>query len=93
MSPQDVPVDLRAAITRVLRTRHREVLPDCGIELEFDQGIVATCLHCRLTWGVRRPRYRDAAWWTCPGGCLPPSAYAGPAGAPRTEDPECRSSR
>jgi len=58
-----------------------------GIELDFDLGIVATCLHCRLTWRVSRQHYRFAAWWTCPSGCLPTGRGADEADVPTSRNP------
>ncbi len=63
---------LLAAVRTVLRGKARSELPAHGVDVIFDDGIVAVCRSCRISWSVSRPHLANLAWWSCPGGCEPP---------------------
>lgn len=58
-----------AAVTAAVRGRKRIEVPDHGIHVAFDGGIVATCVRCRVSWEVSRQHFNNLAWWRCPSGC------------------------
>jgi hypothetical protein len=60
---------LIAAARRILRTRRDEHVPDAGINLSFDAGIIATCRRCHISWRVSRSHFEHVEWWACPSGC------------------------
>jgi hypothetical protein len=60
-----------SAAHRTLRTRTTTELATEGIDLMFDEGIVATCRCCRISWRVSRSRFRQIEWWSCPSNCKP----------------------
>lgn len=62
---------LLAAVRTVLRGKTKSELPAHGIDVVFDDGIVAVCRSCRISWGVSRPHLANLAWWSCPRGCEP----------------------
>ncbi len=61
-----------SAVRTLLRGRQRIALPDEGIDLLFDGGVVARCQVCELSWHVRRTQYASRGWWSCPSGCKRP---------------------
>ncbi len=58
-----------AAVKSVLRTRHAAPVPEAGIDLMFDAGVVARCRACNVSWHVARTQYKSPHWWACPSGC------------------------
>jgi hypothetical protein len=60
-----------AAVKKLLRGRQDVALPEQGIDLLFDAGVVARCRLCRLSWEVKRSQFSCAGWWSCPSGCRP----------------------
>jgi hypothetical protein len=60
---------LLAAVTTAVRGRNRIAVPDHGIFVAFEDGIVATCATCGVSWEVSRRHFKHLAWWRCPGGC------------------------
>lgn len=67
------------AVKTLLRNRHSVSLPDLAIDLLFDQGVVARCRECGLSWEVKRTQFSLPGWWTCPSGCSPSRRPAVPA--------------
>ena len=61
-----------SALKTVLRGRETVAVPDCGIDVMFDSGVIARCRACRVAWTVRRSQFRLPGWWACPSGCRPP---------------------
>lgn len=57
------------AVKTLLRGRTDVLLPDQGIDLLFDDGVIARCRECRLSWEVKRSNFRSPGWWSCPSGC------------------------
>ena len=60
-----------AAVKKLLRGRQDISLPEQGIDLLFDAGVIARCRFCRLSWEVKRSQFSCAGWWRCPSGCRP----------------------
>jgi len=60
-----------AAVKTLLRGRKGISLPEQGIDLVFDAGVVARCRACRLCWEVKRSQFSTLGWWSCPSGCRP----------------------
>lgn len=58
-----------AAVKSLLRGRQDVPLPDQGIDLLFDDGVIARCRDCRLSWQVKRSQFSSPGWWSCPSGC------------------------
>lgn len=58
-----------AAVKTLLRGRKEIPLPEHGIDLLFDDGVVARCRSCRLSWEVKRSQFSSLGWWSCPSGC------------------------
>jgi len=58
-----------AAVKTLLRGRNDVCLPDQGIDLLFDEGVIARCRFCRLSWEVKRSQFSAPGWWSCPSGC------------------------
>jgi len=58
-----------AAVKRLLRGRTDVQLPEQGIDLLFDAGVVARCRACQLAWEVKRSQFSSLGWWSCPSGC------------------------
>ncbi len=58
-----------SAISESRRTGSSVPLPQHGLTIEWDDGAVASCDRCGISWRVSRARYRTAGWWTCPRGC------------------------
>jgi hypothetical protein len=58
-----------AAVTAAVAGRRSIAVPDRGIYVAFDEGVVATCVTCRVSWEVSRQNFKHLAWWQCPGGC------------------------
>jgi hypothetical protein len=56
-------------VRMVLRGRELREVPDHGIDITFDDGVLAICRVCRMSWGVGRRQFTTAAWWSCPRGC------------------------
>ena len=67
--PSDVLSTILGATRSVMRTHERVELPRHGIDLLFDEGIVARCRACDISWRVSRSRFSQVAWWACPRGC------------------------
>jgi len=68
----DVPLQrILAAVRSLVGGRERIELVDDGIDLLFDDGVVARCRACDVAWRVSRGHFRHRAWWSCPGGCRP----------------------
>jgi hypothetical protein len=65
-----------AAVKKLLRGRQDVSLPEQGIDLLFDAGVIARCRFCRLSWEVKRSQFASAGWWNCPSGCRPRSESA-----------------
>lgn len=63
-----------AGVKTLLRGRRDVSLPDQGIDLLFDGGVVARCRACRLLWEVKRSQFASLGWWSCPSGCRPSGA-------------------
>ena len=63
-----------AGVKALLRARTSVSLPDQGIDLLFDAGVVARCRSCGVSWEVKRTQYSALGWWTCPSGCSRPGA-------------------
>ena len=61
-----------AGVKALLRARHVVQLPDEGIDLLFDGGVVARCRTCQVSWEVKRTQYSALGWWACPSGCRRP---------------------
>lgn len=61
-----------AGVKDLLRGRESIQLPDHGIDLLFDEGVVARCRTCDLSWAVRNSHFASAGWWACPKGCRAP---------------------
>jgi hypothetical protein len=59
-------------VKAVLRARTAVSLPDHGIDLLFDAGVVARCRNCQVSWEVKRTQYGALGWWACPSGCRRP---------------------
>jgi hypothetical protein len=60
-----------AGVKTLLRGIEIVHLPDQGIDLLFDDGVVARCRACELSWTVRNAHFTSAGWWSCPKGCKP----------------------
>jgi hypothetical protein len=60
-----------AAARGVLKARQGVSLPEEGIDLLFDGGVVARCRVCEVSWHVSRTQYAARGWWSCPSGCKP----------------------
>jgi hypothetical protein len=58
-----------AAVKKLLRGRDDVPLPEHGIDLLFDDGVIARCRACRLSWEVKRSQFSALGWWSCPNGC------------------------
>jgi hypothetical protein len=58
-----------AAVKTALLARERIEVPQQGIYVAFDAGVVATCFTCGVSWEVKRCHFRQPEWWRCPGGC------------------------
>jgi len=58
-----------AAVAAAVAGRGPIAVPDRGIYVAFDEGVVATCVTCRVSWKVSRHNFKNLAWWRCPGGC------------------------
>jgi hypothetical protein len=58
-----------AAVTAAVAGRRPIAVPDRGIYVAFDEGVVATCVTCQVSWEVSRHNFKHLAWWRCPGGC------------------------
>jgi len=56
-------------VRMVLRGRELREVPENGIDITFDDGVLAICRACRMSWGVGRRQFTTAAWWSCPRGC------------------------
>jgi len=65
-----------AAVKTLLRGRQDVPLPDQGIDLLFDGGVIARCRDCRLSWEVKRSQFSAPGWWSCPSGCRNSAAAA-----------------
>lgn len=63
------PEIILETVRMVLRGRERQEVPAHGIDITFDDGVVAICRVCRMSWGVGRRQFTTAAWWSCPRGC------------------------
>ena len=63
-----------AAVKTLLRGRKDILLPEHGIDLLFDDGVIARCRECRLSWEVKRSHFSAPGWWSCPNGCCARSA-------------------
>ena len=61
-----------AGVKALLRSRDVVPLPDQGIDLLLDAGVVARCRSCQLSWEVKRTQYSALGWWACPSGCRRP---------------------
>jgi hypothetical protein len=72
--PGASPDIILETVRMVLRGREMRELPAYGINIAFDDGVLATCRVCRTSWGVGRRQFTAAAWWSCPRGCgrIPP---------------------
>jgi hypothetical protein len=57
------------AVKTLLRGRKDVSLPEQGIDLLFDEGVIARCRVCRLSWEVKRAQFSSPGWWSCPSGC------------------------
>ena len=57
------------AVRTLLRSRNGVELPDHGINIDFDHGVVVTCRPCGVSWRVSRRHFETPAWWNCPTGC------------------------
>jgi hypothetical protein len=68
VSAQGLDVVLTAVKT-ALQGRERIEVPQHGIYVAFDGGVVATCSTCGVSWQVSRRYFKQPAWWRCPGGC------------------------
>jgi hypothetical protein len=62
------------AVKTLLRGRKAVSLPEQGIDLLFDEGVIARCRACRLSWEVKRAQFSSPGWWSCPSGCRHQSA-------------------
>ena len=62
------------AVKTLLRGRKDVSLPEQGIDLLFDEGVIARCRVCRLSWEVKRAQFASPGWWSCPSGCRHQSA-------------------
>lgn len=62
------------AVKTLLRGRKDVSLPDHGIDLLFDGGVLARCRACRVSWEVKRSQFSALGWWSCPSGCRPSRA-------------------
>jgi hypothetical protein len=58
-----------AGVKTLLRGKETVTLPAAGLDLLFDDGVVARCRVCRLSWRVSRSQFSSPGWWSCPGGC------------------------
>jgi hypothetical protein len=58
-----------AGVKAVLRGRETVTLPAAGLDLLFDDGVVAKCRVCSVRWRVSRSQYSTPGWWSCPSGC------------------------
>ena len=67
--PTDPIVPILAAVRTVLRGRTSVTLPEHGLDVLFDGGIVARCRSCRVCWEVKRSQFKLPGWWACPSGC------------------------
>ena len=65
-----------AAVKTLLRGCELVELPEHGIDLLFDDGVIARCRACSIAWPVKRSRFSSAEWWICPSGCAPPALDA-----------------
>ena len=72
----DSVTPILAAVKKLLRGRQDISLPEHGIDLLFDAGVIARCRICRLSWEVKRSQFSALGWWTCPSGCRARSASA-----------------
>jgi hypothetical protein len=61
-----------AGVKDLLRGQASVELPREGIDLLFEEGVVARCRVCELAWAVRNSQFSSPAWWACPRGCQPP---------------------
>ncbi len=60
-----------AGVKDLLRGQESVQLPQEGIDLLFDEGVVARCRTCDLSWAVRNAHFSSPGWWACPKGCQP----------------------
>jgi hypothetical protein len=67
------------AVKRLLRGGQDISLPEQGIDLLFDAGVIARCRVCRLSWEVKRSQFSSPGWWSCPSGCRTRNASASKA--------------
>src|SRR3954469_17945525 len=63
------PEIILETVRMVLRGRELREVPDHGIDITFDDGVLAICRVCRMSWRVGRRQFTTAAWWSCPRGC------------------------
>ena len=57
------------AASAAIRGRTRIDVPDHGIYVTFNDGLVATCTSCHVSWEVRRRQFKQFTCWRCPTGC------------------------
>ena len=57
------------AVSAAIRGRTRIDVPDHGIYVTFNDGVVATCASCHVSWEVSRRQFKQLACWRCPKGC------------------------
>jgi hypothetical protein len=67
--PGASPDIILETVRMVLRGREMREVPAYGINIAFDDGVLAICRVCRMSWGVGRRQFTTAAWWSCPRGC------------------------
>jgi hypothetical protein len=58
-----------SALKALRRNGGHVAVPECGIDLLMDAGIVARCRACEVSWTVRPSQFRVPGWWACPSGC------------------------
>jgi hypothetical protein len=68
-APADTLALILDAVKTVLKTRSGVLVPEAGIDLVFDAGVVARCQACGVSWHVARTQYKARHWWACPSGC------------------------
>ena len=58
-----------AGVKSVVRGYGTVELVTQGIDVTFQNGVVATCRQCRISWRVHTRHFKTLGWWTCPRGC------------------------
>lgn len=60
---------IHTAVRTLLKGQHEVPVPLHGLDLLFDEGVIARCRRCRVSWEVKRVWFSSLSHWACPSGC------------------------